>query len=379
MKPLIAFRVDASLDIGTGHVMRCLTLADALAAKGADCEFICRAHQGNLIDFIRGKGYLTHSLPVVSELEADSSGSDAGKSCSDLAHSYWLGATQSQDAETCAPILAKKCPDWLIVDHYALDSRWERALEPYYCKLMVIDDLADRPHVCDLLLDQTRGRNAADYQTLVPAGCSLLCGSQYALLRPEFAALRPYSLQRRTQPFLRELLITMGGVDKDNATGRVLQALRTCPLTTDWRITVVMGAMAPWLEDVRTQAQNMPWPTRLLVGANDMARLMADSDLAIGAAGATSWERCCLGLPTIMLVLAENQRKIAEELLEDGAAHLVDASQLRNQPLIVPEYFEPRLLSSMSHAAAAITDGLGAARVTDTLINKVEHANQLAV
>jgi len=240
---------------------------------------------------------------------------------------------------------------------------------------MVIDDLADRPHACDLLLDQTFGREATDYHPFVPAACRLLCGSQYALLRPEFAALRPYSLQRRAQPTLRELLITMGGVDKDNATGQVLQALRSCRLPADCRITVVMGATAPWLDEIRKEAQDMPWPTRVLVGVSDMAQLMADSDLAIGAAGATSWERCCLGLPTIMLVLAENQRKIAEELCEAGAAHLIEVSTLNNQLLIVPDNWEPLFLGAMSAAAAAITDGSRVAQVINALICRVRHAN----
>ena len=366
----VAFRTDASLQIGTGHVMRCLTLADALSAKGADCQFICRAHEGNLIDYIRSKGHTTQALPVEATFP---------RSLADPTHAPWLGATQAQDAEACAPILAAQHFDWLIIDHYALDARWERAMAPHYRKLMVIDDLADRPHACNLLLDQTFGRDAADYRPLVPADCQLLCGSQYALLRPEFAALRPYSLQRRAHPVLRELLITMGGVDKDNATGQVLQALRACPLPADCRVTVVMGATAPWLEEVRTQAQDMPWPTRVLIGVSDMAQLMADSDLAIGAAGATSWERCCLGLPTIMLVLAENQRKIAEGLCKAGAAHLVDMALLHKQPLIAAEYIETPSLSAMSCAAAAITDGLGAVQVTENLMNKVEYANQLAV
>jgi UDP-2,4-diacetamido-2,4,6-trideoxy-beta-L-altropyranose hydrolase len=375
----VAFRTDASLHIGTGHVMRCLTLADALAAKGAKCEFICRAHEGHLIEFIRSNGYVVHALPMNQETNAGLSVPMRDIPGNQTAHSRWLGASQTQDAEACAPILAAQRPDWLIVDHYALDAQWERALVPHYRKLMVIDDLADRPHACNLLLDQTFGRDEANYRPLVPTDCRLLCGSQYALLRPEFAALRPYSLQRRARPALRELLITMGGVDKDNATGQVLQALCACSLHAECRITVVMGATAPWLEEVRTQAQDMPWPTRVLVGVSEMAQLMADSDLAIGAAGATSWERCCLGLPTIMLVLAENQRKIAEGLCKAGAAHLVDMALINNQPLIAPKYIETPSLSAMSCAAAAITDGLGAEQVMENLMNKVEYANQLAV
>jgi UDP-2,4-diacetamido-2,4,6-trideoxy-beta-L-altropyranose hydrolase len=357
----VAFRTDASLQIGTGHVMRCLTLADVLAARGADCQFICRAHEGNLIEFIRSKGYTAHALLV---------GATLPRSPADPAHYPWLGATQAEDAEACAPILAAQRPDWLIVDHYALDACWERALAPHYCKLMVIDDLADRFHACDLLLDQTFGRNSADYRPLVPADCRLLCGSHYALLRPEFAALRPYSLQRRARPALRELLITMGGVDKDNATGQVLQALRTCPLPTDCRIAVVMGATAPWLDEVRTQAQAMPWPTQVRVGVSEMAQMMADSDLAIGAAGATSWERCCLGLPTIMLVLAENQLKVAQGLEQVGAAALVISRQsvaYQLAPLLGALVSNPQNLNAMSRSSATIVDGTGSHSVTALL------------
>jgi UDP-2,4-diacetamido-2,4,6-trideoxy-beta-L-altropyranose hydrolase len=357
----VAFRADASLKIGTGHVMRCLTLADALAARGADCQFICREHEGNLIEVIQGKGYVAHILPVVPSAGADSTAPDPDAQ-PPLDHSHWLGATQKQDAEACAPILTAQNPDWLIVDHYALDARWERVLAPHYNKLMVIDDLADRPHACDLLLDQTFGREAADYRALVPNACRLLCGSQFALLRPEFAALRPYSLQRRARPSLRELLITMGGVDKDNATGQVLQALRTCRFPSEGRITVVMGETAPWRDEVRKQAHDMPCPTRVLAGVGDMAQLMADSDLAIGAAGATSWERCCLGLPTIMLVLAKNQLKVAEGLEQAGAATLINPGQTvttKLRELLLPLIDDHQTLLSMSDSAASIVDGSG--------------------
>ena len=365
----LIFRTDASIQIGTGHVMRCITLADALVARGWGCAFICREHPGNLIEFIRGKGYIVHVLPVAD--------TEIGGVCMDIPvpekfeknflYSDWLGADQEQDAEACAPILAAQRPDWLIVDHYALDARWERTLAPHYRKLMVIDDLADRYHDCDMLLDQTFGRDVADYRPLVPADCHLLCGSQYALLRPEFATLRPYSLQRRAQPVLRELLITMGGVDKDNSTGLVLKALRFCQLPTDFRITVVMGATALWLDEVCKQAQCMSRPTRVLVGVSDMAQLMTDCDLAIGAAGATSWERCCLGLPTIMVPLADNQVQSCRILSEAGAGLMIP--EPRDIAAQLPQIFqalvaEPVALSGMVATSATITDGRGIERVS---------------
>ncbi len=358
----IAFRVDASLQIGTGHVMRCLTLADALAAQSADCLFICREHQGNLTEQIHNKGYRTHALPIRPSAGASSLAIKADSDDQSPAHSHWLGATQAEDAAACSAILADVKPDWLIVDHYALDARWELALKPHCRKLMVIDDLADRAHLCDLLLDQTFGRDAEDYHALVPASSRLLCGSRYALLRREFAALRDYSLQRRAKPQLHQLLITMGGVDKGNATSQVLKALRGCVLPAQCKITVVMGTTAPWLTEVSRQAQSMPWPTKVMVGVSNMAQLMAGSDLAIGAAGATSWERCCLGLPTIMLVLADNQYKVAQVLERVGAA------QVLKDPLEIPDCLpvllnglvsSPFLLAEMSEAAARIVDGRG--------------------
>ncbi|SFP76410.1 UDP-2,4-diacetamido-2,4,6-trideoxy-beta-L-altropyranose hydrolase [Geopseudomonas sagittaria] len=366
----IAFRADASLQIGTGHVMRCLTLADALKAKGAECWFICREHPGNLIDFIRSKGYTTHALPLRVPAEANASAKVTAASAPEPAHAHWLGASPQQDVVECARILDDLQPDWLIVDHYALDAHWEAALKPYYRKLMVIDDLADRPHQCDLLLDQTFGRDAEDYRSQVPVGCTLLCGSQYALLRPEFSAMRPYSLQRRQDPSLKHLLITMGGVDKDNATGQVLQALRSSELPANCRITVVMGAAAPWLAEVRQLAEQMPWSTTVRVGVSDMARLMADSDLAIGAAGATSWERCCLGLPAVMVVLAENQRQVAQGLEQAGAVKVIQSPQLILECL--PVLLAPLISSSvqraaMSQTAALIADGSGVTTVIQHL------------
>ena len=359
------FRVDASLQMGTGHVMSCLTLANALKRQGSECHFICREHPGNLIGHIRNQGFEVHVLPIEVSTTQPDSDAETG-----LAHADWLGVTQEQDAARCIEILRKLTTHWLIVDHYALDAYWEMALKTHYLKLMVIDDLADRPHCCDLLLDQTFGRDPKDYAPWTPEVCTLLCGSQYSLLRPDFSALRDYSLKRREQTKLQHLLITMGGVDKDNATGQILEALNATLLPQDCHISVVMGSTAPWLEEVRHLAAHMPWPTEVKVGISDMAQLMADSDLAIGAAGATSWERCCLGLPAIMLVLADNQRKIAQSLEQANAVYVL------HDPWEITEFL-PHLLNRlaasaalrtcMSQASSHITDGKGVARVIQHL------------
>ncbi|MFW0755451.1 UDP-2,4-diacetamido-2,4,6-trideoxy-beta-L-altropyranose hydrolase [Pseudomonas sp. H11T01] len=371
MQPIkVAFRVDASLQMGTGHVMRCLTLADALTFQGSECQFICREHPGNLIEHIRSKGFQVHVLPLSDSLEANLIAVNVPTTELQLAHATWLGSTQEKDAAECTAILSELIPDWLIVDHYALDARWETALKPHYRKLMVIDDLADRTHQCNLLLDQTFGRDAEDYAPWLPDACTLLCGSQYSLLRPEFAALRAYSLERRKKPQLKHLLITMGGVDQLNATGQLLQALKSTELPANCQITVVMGTTAPWLAEVRQLAEQMPWPTTVRVGISDMAQLMADSDLAIGAAGATSWERCCLGLPTALVVLADNQ-KMAAEILDKAQAVITlslgkDLIAELAQIIGVLRHDKHRMKNITEHAKN-ITDGTGCQFVASTL------------
>lgn len=363
----VLFRADASLQIGTGHVMRCLTLADALTALGSDCQFICREHQGNLIELIRSKGYITHVLPArAASVHAEAPG--AWKSLPP--HAQWLGTSQEEDAKACEQILIELRPDWLVVDHYALDARWEVALKPHYSKLLVIDDLADRPHDCDVLLDQTLGRSGDEYKALVPVNCQTLCGSQYALLRPEFVALRDYSMRRRVKSEVRQLLITMGGVDNGNATGDVLEALRDCRLPADCNITVILGPTAPWLAEVERKSQQLPWATKVLVGVSDMARLMADSDLAIGAAGSTAWERCCLGLPTVMLLLADNQRGVALGLAQVKAAEVIaepQAIRARLPELLNRLVENAEALTSMSKAALSVVDGRGVEAISEIM------------
>lgn len=361
----VAFRTDASLQIGTGHVMRCLTLAEALRDRGATCRFVCRKHPGNLLEFIGRRGFAALALPATPAGEGQESMADASP-----AHAAWLGADWQTDAAQTLDALGNEYDDWLIVDHYALDAQWEQAMRGKCRRIMAIDDLADRDHDCEMLLDQNLGRQSTDYASHVPADCQLLIGPKYALLRPEFAAMRDYSLARRSNAEIRHILISMGGVDKDNATGRILEALKLSALPPDCRISVVMGTTAPWLEAVRRLAAQMPCPTEVHVGVGDMAKLMADSDLAIGAAGSTSWERCCMGLPTLMLVLAENQREAARHLEHSGAAQVLLLDTNLSQKLrrhLEQIIHQPHKIGQMTSGSAAITDGHGAGRVVAAL------------
>lgn len=342
--------------------MRCLTLADALAEAGANCHVLCRDLPGNLASLVQQRGHGCHLLSA-PEAPADDGAT---------AHSAWLGVTRAQDARDCLPILAELHPEWLVVDHYALDAAWERAVRPAVGQVLAIDDLADRPHECHLLLDQNLGRATEDYDGLVPAECARLIGPRYALLRPEFRVRREESLARRKDGRLEHILVSLGGVDRDNATGQVLDALAGAPLPAECWITVVLGPWAPWKEGIRERAARMPVPTELRVGVRDMAALMAEADLAIGAAGSSAWERCCLGLPTLLVVLAENQVSAAEALDKAGAAKQVTLGQSASlaglkEVLEAPDL--PTMLAQMSEASAGLVDGNGAKRLVTTVLS----------
>lgn len=358
----IVFRCDASTQIGSGHVMRCLTLANSLFELGAEVTFICRDHPGHLFGIIESAG---HGLIRLAASTTVAEGR--------LAHSHWLGATQAEDAnQTLEALGGIGLVEWIIVDHYALDAEWETAMRSATNQILVIDDLADRKHDCNLLLDQNLGRKAEDYSVLVSTGCKVLVGPQFALLRPEFSARRQYSLNRRATPQMKHLLITMGGVDKDNTTGNILSTLRRCLLSTDSRITVVMGLRAPWLSKVRDQASQMPWKTDVLVNVNNMAELMADSDLAIGAAGSTLWEFCCMGLPALLVVLADNQKNSCIEMVMIGAAESIGTPEAIHDrlPTILQKLSNNiKKIEQFSHAAEKICDGSGANFVSHKLMS----------
>lgn len=360
----ITIRADSSTQIGTGHVMRCLTLANALKEQGAHCQFICREHDGHIIEHIERQGFTVHRLAN----NPDASTIINKSMPTVLAHAAWLGVSQEQDAQECIALLQKQQMDWLVVDHYALDKRWHSQLRPHTQKIMVIDDLADREHDCDLLLDQNLGRKEKDYTALTPSHCQFFIGPNYALLRPEFAQWRETSLKRRQAGELNKVLISLGGVDKDNVTGQLLKALQQANIPRDIEFTVILGAANPHLEQVKESAASLSNPTAVLVGVNNMAELMANNDLAIGAAGVTSWERCCLGLPSIVLVLAENQRNGAQALAQTGCAFLAEnVAQVSEQ--LSRLLNDGNQLFYIAQNSANLVNGLGVKAVSFKLMN----------
>lgn len=359
----VAFRADASVQIGIGHVMRCLTLADELTRQGHECRFICREHEGHLGDLIASKGYGLTLLAVPSGNEwgpRDSNSDD---------YALWLGVPWQEDARQTLDSLTQWKPDWLVVDHYALDVEWERALANDVVNIMVIDDLANRPHECAMLLDQNLGREVADYNELLSTDCRRLIGPRYALLRPEFLELRERSLNRRQYPELKRILISLGGVDATNVTGQVLEALAESALPSNIELDIIMGDAAPYLDEIRQQADRLPFKAAVSKNVKDMAERMCLTDLSIGAAGGTSWERCCLGLPAVLVVLAENQVAGAKALGASGAASTINDVEKIKATLasVVLDLSVSGRLKQMSEAAAGITDGSGVFSVVEVM------------
>lgn len=373
----VVFRVDASQLMGTGHVMRCLTLARVLSSKGAKCFFLSRSHKGNLIDHIKSQGHWVHSLEGSLTHEPYSSYDEQpthlqeSLNISQLAHSEWLGVSQQEDIKACLPILEKISPDWLIVDHYGLDNRWEAVARSVAHNLMAIDDLADRVHDCDLLLDQNwfSGNLADRYKHKIPAHCKTLLGPTYALLAREYSKFRG-SLAKRDGT-VNNVLVFLGGSDATNQTLKVVEALSTHSLQ-HLRVDVVIGPNHPDPEGVQRKCCSRPLTT-LHQNLPSLANLMAKSDLMIGAGGATTWERMCLGLPSLVISIAENQVSTNVALMNAGYISFLgpmdDVGIADIEVEILQSIESPEKLRAQSAQCAKLTQGSGALQVCDQILS----------
>lgn len=304
----IIFRVDSSTQTGAGHLMRCLTLANELKKKSFSIAFICGDLLGNLISEINFPVYI-----LSKDIDFKSSNLYLNS----------LGSTQEYDADQSIKVLPKNL-DLLVVDNYALDNIWHQKLRPFTNKLMVIDDLADKQFDCDILLNQNLGIKSINYKNKVADYCKLLLGSDYALLRREFSEFRKKAIKkRRNIKKIKNLLISMGGSDIENITYEILQQLGD-----DYNIVVVLGKESPHNNEILKYAKNKN--IKVIVNANNMAELMLNADLSIGASGSTNWERLCLGLPSLVYTVAENQKIFSKNLDKLGLIRLVGDSSNKN-------------------------------------------------
>lgn len=328
---LALFRADASATIGSGHVRRCLAVAMALKRDGWTCRFA-----------VGGE-----SLSVVPELAV---GDFAIRT---------LDWASMCDTAVLSDFVPDGC-DLLVVDHYGLDRAYESAARRFARRVLTIDDLADRDHDCDVLVDATTGRSATDYASRVPASAALLLGPSYAPLRFAFAAARARRATHSRD--VRRMLINFGGTDPDDMTGAVLTALSDMTLPADLQVDVVLGHGARHAARIARQFAGMADNFHLRLDVPDMAELLAETDVAIGAGGVSALERCCLGVPSVVVAIADNQRLAAAALSEKGAARLArDAADAARQAVALLEDRAAR--QAMAATAAVLCDGRGAARI----------------
>jgi UDP-2,4-diacetamido-2,4,6-trideoxy-beta-L-altropyranose hydrolase len=357
----ILFRTDASVRIGIGHVVRCLTLADELSRLGGKCHFLSRELSGNLAEKIQARGYPVMLMPVDEPI-----GSGPAKSADrDVPpHASWLEGEWEDDAVQTCRLAAAIDADWVVVDHYSLDARWERIVRGRKARIAAVDDLADRAHEIDLLIDPNYGHVKDDYRDLLTPGTRALCGSAFALLRPEFAATRARSMNARLGRAPRTVLVFMGGADAQYVTLKILHALRLVRLPPGARILVVMGKNAPALEQVKNFIAQSDLALELLVDVPDMAMLMEGSDIAVGAAGTSAWERCCVGLPSVVLKCAANQATVVEALSSTGAAIAINDASAENIAGSVQQLLDDATLRRrLAEVGISLIDGLGVRRV----------------
>ena len=322
------FRLDADSQIGTGHLMRCLAIADTLSAQGGRCGFLCKPLSSALLGLLSSHVYLsitddTEALSRLSELK----------------------------------------PQWLIVDHYGLDIRFEQAAATQVAQILVLDDLADRHHQATLLLDQGPLRQETEYRPLINADCRLLLGPDYALLRPIYRQLRKNHCNE-----FRRGLIGFGGADPAHACLQTLHTLIDAELIHHYQWTLLAGAANPDYTQLHTLITQQQLPVTLLQHSDEVAQLLATHDFAIGAAGGMTWERCCIGIPTLSIPIADNQ-----QFNDAVIAHYQLGERLSLRELAAPARLHAALDALQQEAdtyrqrGQALLDGLGLERIATLL------------
>ena len=362
--PVVVFRVDASIQIGIGHLVRCLTLANALRERGLIPLFICRDLPGERSDLIKKQGFDFHHL-------TESSPSSIHFDINNAA--YQLEPDWQQDIQNTLTKLSKVTPQAFVIDHYGINTAWESELARNYpgAPLLVIDDLANRPHHCTALLDQTPLREKLDYQHLVPTDCTLWLGNAYSLLRHEFSSPQvPRHPPRQEDAW--HILVSLGGSDPENHTLSILRSLEALPSRPKrTEICTIMGRHAPHLPEVASWCQRHQ--QRLVVDTDRMVEFIDWAHLAIGAGGTSASERCARSLPALVLVMADNQRRVSAALSTLGACinlgecNPFPASRLCHE--LQTLLLDPEQYQQMVDRCGHIFDGRGTQRAADGLVD----------
>lgn len=329
--------MDASPAIGAGHVTRCLSLAKVMASLRCECAFAIGPETLATVPALDRAGFET--------LIVD---------------------TEEKNAARLLKEQFQEQPDWLVIDHYGIDAASEASYRTVAHNLMVIDDLADKPHDCDLLLDQGPGRVGSDYAGLVPLGAVVLAGPAYALLDPAFGDLRD-NLKTASNTERTDIFVSFGSTDPGNFTLRGLAALDAAGASG--RINVVLGAAAPHRTAVEQRMEPLGSGAKLHIDTNETISLLSESSMAIGAGGVSALERSCCGVPSLVTVTAANQRAAAEGLSALGAARQINLDDTASAADTISNFLlNAEARAKMSHAAQLLCDGRGARRVSMALM-----------
>ena len=363
----IAIRTDASHAIGSGHLMRCLALASEMRKVGWKVVFVTSRRENKWIELINGKGcdYEVIDTPIDLKLKQAEYFGETAQENTTVDSNAWR-----KDALETRKVLKNKKYDWIVVDHYNLDAKWESMLRDCTKRILVIDDLADRKHDCNILSDSVYGRSADNYRNLVSKECKLLLGTKYALLRPEFAEWRDSALKRRRgYRGVERVLISLGGVDKSNLTGRVLKQLNDFKWYSKVEFDVIVGVGSRNQNSIATQIMKMPYKVDLNFGVSDMASRIVDADLGIGALGVSTWERFCLGLPSINIVSELNQMKTIRSLKQEAFSGVIFSHMLDKTlcPIVDNIVSNTDTYRRYVDSCSSIIDGKGVPRIINEI------------
>lgn len=365
----IAFRADASERIGSGHVRRCQSLAAALQRRGAGIRFVMRAWPGQAEPSLPDPSIHVLALPAGPAATNPSLVARAAADAS-VAHAGWLGSDWQTDADQTIARLAAEPVAALIIDHYALDARWHRRVQgALRCPLVAIDDLADRPLAVDLIIDHN---HAADhrlkYQAVNQTGCRILGGPRLALLAERFAS----APRNPAAHPVRSIGVFMGGMDLHNMSERAWRGLRE-QAGFAGAIEVVSTHANPNLERLRA-LRAVDTSLQLTLDLPDLADFFGRHELHIGAGGGATWERCCLGAPTLALIVADNQRQVllplaGLQVLSLIEQELPDAACIGSRARVMIE--QSALRSQLASQAVQLVDGQGCRRIAQNISDLV--------
>ena len=349
MNKTVCIRVDGSAEIGTGHIIRCLALAEELSYRGFRTIFCTKDFDSGLIMKIKSEGFDLSVIPANLSLE--------------------------EDRKHFTSIAKRNNADIAITDNYYFTNGYLKHLKDNFKVVVSIDDVADTFFYSDILINQNINAIPEKYNGKTENGTKLLLGPAYALLRPEF---KKYHDKSREFDSVKNILVTLGGSDQENQTLKALRALEK--IEGDLSITIVLGVSNRNKEGIRKYVNKIKKDIKLLENVSNMAELMCEADIAIGAGGSTSWEFCCIGVPIIIIFLAENQKSIAEGLCVRGISvnlgnyRYVSENDIKTA---VEELINnPYKRKVMSQKGKEIVDGKGAERVTEEIISLLREKNE---